>query len=202
MPGQRHLPIIKGPGTDATSPVYMRAIVSPCTGCANQTLVPADFNQDPTPGTKSWPCPKAVLYAQKEWAKKVGGTNYNYDHPIYDDKLRGLNPVPAGVTGHTNSYSYVFIATHEDNVDTGWNPGFRTDIIRCRGPFLVFMPERLLNCLGRLEQGDHVLSFSRYYWLDGAQFEGFVMEAATWQIHTSATRKIDTNLVTTVSGAK
>jgi len=202
MPGQRHLPIIKGPGPDASSPVFLRAIISPCTGCQNQSIVSTDSKTDQQSTTKNFPCPKVMLYAQKAQAQQLGATNYNYDHPVYDDKLRGLNPIPAGVTGHSNGYSYVFIATYEDNVESGWNPSWDTTRIRCRGPFLVSAPERLMNIMGRLEQGDHVLAFSRYYWLDGAQFEGFVMEAATWQVHTSATRKLDTNLVSTLSGAR
>ena len=202
MAGQRHLPLIVRQGPDSNKPSFLRGRISPCTGCQNQTSVSADPKSDVQSETKNWPCPKSILYAHKAWAKGDSTNTTNFDHPVYDDKLRGINPIPAGVTGHQNGYSYVYVATYEDNVENGWNPGFDTQRIRCRGPFLISTPERLMNCLGRLEQGDHVLVFSRYYFLDGAQFEGFVIEAATWQVHSSATRKIDTNLVSTLSGAR
>jgi hypothetical protein len=165
--------------------------------------VPVNFDAKNVKAGQGWPCPKAVLYAQRAMATKLGaGQNANYNHPVYDEKLRSVNPVPAGVGKHQNGYSYVFVATYEDNVESGWNPEFVNDTtrIRCRGPFLVATPERLLNIQGRLEQLDHVLIFSRYYYVDGAEFAGYALEAATWQVHTSATRATDRNLFVTLSG--
>jgi len=202
MPGQRHLPIINKRSPDSDEPVFLRGIISPCTGCQNNTATPKDLNADMMPATKAWPCPKTILYAHKEWSKKDGELTSNFSSPIYDEKLRGINPTPAGVNGYTNGYSYAYIATYEDNVDNGWNPNFNTQIIRCRGPYLLSAPERLQKILGSLDQHDHILAFSRYYFLDGVQFKGFAMEAATWQVHTSDTRRTDTNLGSSTSGGK
>lgn len=202
MAGKRHLPLIQRRAPEADTPQFLRARIAPCTGCMNQTPVTANPNSESNATTKAWPCPKVMLYAQKAQAMATDAKNFDYDHPVYDDSLKAMNPVPAGVGNHENPYSYVFVSTYEDNVDSGWNHKFDTRFIRCRGPYLIATPERLLNILSRPDQGDHVLVFSRYYFLDGAQFEGFVTEAATWQVHTNTKREIDRNIVATTSGAK
>ena len=206
MPGDRNVPILKRRAESADEPVFMRGIVSPCTGCRNNIATSKDINgpEDRTsPTSGGWPCPKSKMYAQREWAKNNKGEQMaNFQSPIFDEKLRAINPTPAGVTGYDNGYSYAYIATYEDNVENGWNPTFNTEIIRCRGPYLLAAPERLQKLLGNIDQGNHILAFSRYYYLDGVEFKGFIMEAATWQVHTSATRLTDTNLGSSTGGAK
>lgn len=199
MADQRHVPLLEKRSPEADRKVILRGRISPCNGCMNQ--VPVTYDRTARrQGDKAWPCPKAVLYAQKQAGKARGAKNYNFDSPIYDEKLKGQNPVRAGVGDHENAYAYMFIATYEDNVENGWNPKWDTKKIRCRGPFQIATPERLLNDLGWPDQGDHVLAFAQYYYLDGVRFEGLALEAATWQTHTSSTREIDGNLVSTTSG--
>ena len=204
MPANRNQQILKRRASFADEPVFMRGIISPCTGCQNKFAVSKDIKSNKKRSNEQgWPCPKSILYAHKEWSKsQTGKLAVNYDGPLYDETLKGINPVFAGVNGRDNGYSYAYIATYEDNVETGWNPGFNTEIIRCRGPYLLTAPERLQKILGILEQQNHILAFSRYYYLDGSEFMGFVMEAATWQVHTSATRRTDTNLDSSTSGAQ
>jgi hypothetical protein len=151
-----------------------------------------------------WPCPKRVLYAQRERAKRINDRSFNYANPIYNDALLAVNPVWPGqvVDGKNlgNKYGYIFIATFEDNFDNGWNQGFATGKIRCRGPFLIAQPERYWNFLGRMDQWDTLLVWSRVYHIDGAKFEGFALEAATWQVASGYERKQDTNMGRILSG--
>lgn len=206
MPGQRHLPIINKRSVSSDTPTFMRARISPCIGCKNNTppSPTAEGDTAQRPDDKRWPCPKAFLYAHAAQGKAAGSQNANYNSPLYDPKLKYVNPVLTGAQGdqkHENGYVYAFVATYEDNVDNGWNPDFDTEKIRCRGPFMILQPERLGNSEGRIEIGDHALCMMQYYWIDGAQFEGFVIEGATWQVHTGSERKQDSNLVSTTSGA-
>lgn len=189
-------------------PTFQRAIVSPCTGCKNQYPVPneglswEEYKAMVPEGYR--PCPKEFLYSQKRAANGAESGDTNWNHPIYNENLRGINPVWPGIKIGSeelgNSYGYVFLATFEENVDDGWNIEWDTAKIRCRGPFLIAFPERYWNYFGRLEQSDTVLAMISYYYIDGAQFQGYAMPSATSSVATGYNRKIDSNLGKILSG--
>jgi hypothetical protein len=196
----RERPIVERKPPDQLYPKWMRGIVSPCTGCTNNKPVTLDidtyekYKQNPSFVAQPWPCPKQVYYAIAAQAKIIGDTTLDWDNPVFDEKAKAINPVFPGLFDHANHYSYIFVATFEDNVDTGWNPEWDRNKIRCRGPFLVVMPERWTNFLGHLSQGDTVLINLSYYYVDGAEFRGFAWDAAMWQTATGYTRKQDHNV--------
>lgn len=209
MPRERPLVEIISP--DKTSKRVLRGIISPCAGCKNNIPVvttpeEADGLAD-TDRPAGIPCPKQVLYARKRFSEDVGGAsltaNYgggeNPGSPIFDESLRGTNPVWPGLKKYGNAYSYAFVATYEDNVDNGYNPTFDTEKIHCRGPFLIKTPERKLNFAGHLEQGDPILAMLNTYRIDGADFHGFIEEAMIWQVARGYMREIDRITVKSVS---
>lgn len=197
-------PIVEQDRYDRNSGNIFRAIISPCTGCRNNVPVPTD-TEDAQDGSTQWACPKQRLYSQKLRAEKSGDRSKTYDHPVYNERLKGVNPVWPGVEtngeSNKNNYAYVFLAFYEDNVENGYNPEWDTKKIRCRGPFLMMAPERYWNFFGHAEQGDHILAFLSYYYIDGAAFKGFAQEASTYKVASGYTRKIDFNLGRTLSGA-
>lgn len=202
----RERPIVERQRPDNTQPTVLRAIISPCTGCKNNVEPPVNPEEMESQKHRKdvWPCPKRVLYAKRKRAQEVGDRTLDYGNPVYNESLLGVNPVWPGQVANGenlgNKYGYVFIATFEDNVDNGWNPEFDTARIRCRGPFLIAQPERVWNFHGRAAQWDTVLGWTRRYYVDGAEFHGFILEAATWQVAKGYSRKVDNNLGRTLSG--
>ena len=138
-------------------------------------------------------CPKALYYRMKQNAPE-GTDNRRWSGPVYDDTLRGLNPVWPALKKHGNAYAYVWIATFEDNVENGWNPTFDTETIKCRGPYLIKSTERDWHLTGHLEQNDPVFISARKFFIDGQLFEGFVEPAQIWQVARGYVREIDRNL--------
>ncbi len=119
----------------------------------------------------------------------------NYDGPVFDANLLGMNPVWPALKDHGNAYAYVFIATYEDNVDNGWNPTFDTERIICRGPYLIKGTEREWHALGHLQQRDFVASTNQRFFIEGQEFQGLVEEAQVWQVARGYVREIDRNLL-------
>lgn len=182
----------------------MRGIISPCAFCKNNIPVPKTPEEWEKMYTmeidQGWACPKKRLYATKELIQIEGGAaDKNLNHPAYDPKLKGKNPVWPG-EGNNNPYAYVYIATFEDNIDNGFNPNFDTERIRCRGPFLINQPERYWNFLGHLEYLDTVLVHLHSQYLDGIQILGYVTESSVWQTAKGYLREIDKNLGVSFSG--
>lgn len=200
-------PIVEKRKPDSTRPTMLRAIISPCTGCRNNIQVPTTPEEsDSKRNVAGWPCPKVQLYQQKLRATREGDRSVNYSHPVFDDRLRGTNPVWPGISINGdpvgNNYAYIFVATFEDNVDNGWNPEWDTSKIRCRGPFLLASPERHWNLLGHAEQGDGAIIWLSNFYIDGANFKGFALEAAIWQTPTGYSRTTTSNITRTTSGAR
>lgn len=197
------------------------AIISPCTGCRNNVGVDdLDINkltEDTRDPNRPWPCPKQILYAQKKAAERVGDTSHNYKHPVYDRRLQFRNPIWPGLqldsedgAEYNQRYAYLFLAFYSDNdqsksgaFEKSGRGGLNIDTtkIRCRGPYLLASTERQWNFFGIPDQGDTVLAFNAYYYVDGAEFQGYALEAATWQVANGYSRKIDSNLGRTLSGA-
>jgi len=190
MPRER--PIVESVSPSSNADTQVRGIISPCTGCKNNIPV-NDGDQIDVESTVGPVCPKRILYKMRQNAAE-GTSNQRWDGPVYDDSLRGLNPVWPGLKDHGNAYAYVFIATYEDNVENGWNPTFDTDKIHCRGPYLIKNTERQWHLQGHLEQSDPVFISSRRFFLDGQLFEGFVEPAQIWQVARGYVREIDRNL--------
>jgi hypothetical protein len=122
---------------------------------------------------------------------REGTFNRRWDGPVYDDKLRGINPIWPGLRDHGNAYAYVFIATFEDNVENGWNPEFDTEKIHCRGPYLIKSTEREWHLQGHLEQNDPVFISTKRFFIEGQLFEGFVEPGQIWQVARGYVREID-----------
>lgn len=220
----RERPPVERPARDREFKKLMSmgsAIISPCTGCQNN--LPQRRPSESTdvrrgvPKGAPWPCPKQVLYAQRDAARDLGDASRNYSHPVYDPQLKARNPVWPGLQLNSPSgekysqrYAYVFLAFFDDNSQSGSGAFQRsgrgglnidTSRIRCRGPYLLASTERQWNLMGTIDQGDTVLAFNTYYFIDGAEFQGYALEAATWQVATGYSRKIDSNLGRTLSGA-
>lgn len=198
-----------------------RAIISPCTGCKNNLPVtpPSErpTERQPADPGRAWPCPKQEFYALREAARRSGDRSRNYSHPVFDQRLKAVNPVWPGLQledpdgqKYNQRYAYVFLAFFTDNNSAGGGAFQRsgrgglnidTEKIRCRGPFLLASTERQWNFFGNIDQGDTVLGFNAYYYIDGVEFRGYALEAATWQVAHGYSRKLDSNLGRTLSGA-
>ena len=189
MPRER--PLIE-PTSPSINQTPMRGIISPCKGCKNNIPV-NDGELDNIEYDVGPVCPKRLLYKLKENHKNTSD-EYNWDGPIFDVRLRPINPVWPGFKDYGNAYAYVFVATFEDNVDTGWNPKFDTERIVCRGPYLIKGTERQWHIEGHLEQDDPVIIYPGEYFIQGQLFKGFVEGAQVWQVARGYVREIDHNL--------
>lgn len=201
MPNKER-PIVERRPPDSGTLKNGPAIISPCTGCKNNTPVHWTKDaQDNNTHKNRWPCPKQVLYAQKKAAEGKDSKLKNYDSPVYQEKLKGVNPVWPGLEDYNNQYGYVFLAFFEDNVNNGWNPEWDTAKIRCRGPFMIASTEKSWNYFGRAQQRDPVLGFISYYHIDGVLFRGYAFEAAIRRgAAVGYTRQDDTDLRRILSG--
>lgn len=196
-------PIVQPLPSNLSRQVIGRAIVSPCTGCKNNKPVnlnlenkkDSDLNMD-----EAWPCPKQIFYAYHQEARKTGDESRNYNHPVFDERLRGVNPVFPGLKDYFNQYAYVFLAFYSDNVDNGHNPEWDTTKIRCRGPYMLASTEKMWNYLGRIEQWDTVIGMNTYYYTDGVRFSGYAIEAHSHQTSKGYTRKQDNTPARILSG--
>jgi len=188
----RERPTIEPTSPSLFADTQARGIISPCTGCPNNIPV-NDGEVDDIEHVVGPVCPKRILYKIRDTAEDES-TNQNWDGPIYDDTLRGINPVWPALKNHNNAYAYVFVATYEDNVENGWNPTFDTTKIHCRGPYLIKNTEREWHLQGHLEQGDSVFIQNRRFFIDGQSFNGFVEPGQIWQVARGYVREIDRNL--------
>jgi hypothetical protein len=190
MPRERPVITYSSPSLDRS--VTLRGKVSPCVGCKNNTPV-NDGELDYTEYTVGPVCPKRLLYKLKS---QYQGANkeQNWEGPIFDESLLATNPVWPGHKKHGNAYGYVFVATHEDNVDSGWNPAFDTEIIVCRGPMLIKETERSWHLTGHLERNDPVLVTLKHFFINGQEFQGFAESSQVWQNSIGYGREIDRNL--------
>lgn len=193
MPRER--PIVEPVSPSTRRPAQMRGIISPCTGCKNN--IPVNEGGVELEGVESISgpvCPKRVLYELKKRYGQTDHTTTNWNGPVYDDKLRGVNPVWPNANDHGNAYAYVFVATFEDNVETGFNPTFDTERIVCRGPYLIKGTEREWHILGHIEQQDAIMVTNRRFFIEGQDFMGLAEEAQVWQVARGYAREIDRNL--------
>lgn len=190
-------------------PSIDRGIISPCHGCKNNTpiITNSDDSANLVDRGVSWPCPKKVFYQMASQARNLNDPTYNYNHPVFDERLLASNPVwpglnlksPAGQP-YLNKYTYVFVALFNDNVAPDSNPSWSSEGIRCRGPYLLASNERQWNFAGRIEQREPLLVFNTYYYLDGIEFLGYVFDAATLQVANGYTRKVSNNCSRFFSG--
>lgn len=192
MPRER--PIVESVSPSSNAAKQVRGIISPCTGCKNNIPV-NDGDIDNIEHTIGPVCPKQLLYKLKQNSAE-GTDNRNWNGPVYNEDLRGVNPVWPGLKSQNppNAYAYVFVATYEDNVENGWNPEFDTARIHCRGPYLIKNTEREWHLQGHLEQRDPVFISSQRFFLDGQVFEGFIEPGQIWQVARGYVREIDRNL--------
>ena len=191
MPRER--PIVEPLSPSTAQSQVSRAIISPCTGCKNNIPV-ADGEVDGVESNLGPVCPKRILYKLRD-RNQDKTLDRNYDGPVFDANLLGMNPVWPALKDHGNAYAYVFIATYEDNVDNGWNPTFDTERIICRGPYLIKGTEREWHALGHLQQRDFVASTNQRFFIEGQEFQGLVEEAQVWQVARGYVREIDRNLL-------
>lgn len=191
------MPTRERPVVEATSPsrtdqfTIVRGIISPCKGCKNN-IQPRGFegNSEQRGGPV---CPKRILYKLKELYGE-STDEFNWEGPVFDANLLSINPVWPGLKDYGNGYAYVFIATYEDNVDTGLNPNFDTERIICRGPMLIKTSEREWHQQGHLEQGDPVIAYVWKFFVEGQEFQGFAEPGQIWQVARGYAREIDRNV--------
>ena len=140
--------------------IIKTGIVSPCTGCRNNSLID---NNTINLGRASSPiCPRKLNEFRQE--------NPEFLEPR---ELVGLpvNPVFDGRT------YYTWVARKDINAAEN-NPEFDTLKIKCESlPYILFSPERDFDFAGHLQQNDELFLIPGEVLLNGIKFDGLAIPA-------------------------
>jgi len=191
-------PLIEKLNPTLSEPSIQRAIVSPCTECQNNIPVggtPEEMDQMVDINCElGHPCPKKALYSLKKQSDASNSKLMNFDNAVFDEDLLAVNPVWPGLAKDGNAYGYLWVATYDDNKNSGYNTNWDTKYIHCRGPALIRLTERMWHLAGHIEQGDELLVIRLKFSIDGIDFYGLAEEAQIWQTSQGYGREVDRNL--------